>query len=115
MRFFNDNNAYTDRIYCFYHKQQQHNTNYVVAFALQRLIFGGEMNSQNNALIILCVLLIGCMFILIAIAFVNWYIDFKRELRRVNMEIRRTSGRERKYWRKRKHRLYLSIIPFVKY
>ena len=79
------------------------------------MVFRGKDELQNNTAIILCVLFISCIFILIAVASVNWYVDFKHELRRVNMEIRRTNGRERQYWRRRKRRLYLSIIPFVKY
>ena len=30
----------------------------------------------------------------------------------INSEIERTSGREQRYWRKVKKRMYLSIIPF---
>ena len=35
---------------------------------------------------------------------------FKRELRYLNMEIRRTRGSERKYWKKKKRRLWLSLF-----
>ncbi|MBE6750538.1 MAG: hypothetical protein E7560_05185 [Ruminococcaceae bacterium] len=40
---------------------------------------------------------------------------FARELKYLNTEIKRTSGNERKYWKRRKRRLWLSLLPFVKY
>jgi len=40
---------------------------------------------------------------------------FARELKYFNTEIKRTSGNERKYWKRRKRRLWLSLLPFVKY
>lgn len=39
---------------------------------------------------------------------------FLEDLRYVNMEIRRSSARERKYWRRRRRRLWLSLLPFVR-
>lgn len=41
--------------------------------------------------------------------------EFSQELEYINMEIERTEGSERRYWRRRKRRLWLSLIPFVKY
>ena len=41
--------------------------------------------------------------------------EFTRELRFLNREIERTRGSERRYWQRRKRRLWLSILPFVKY
>ena len=41
--------------------------------------------------------------------------DFKRELRLLNNEIMRTRGEERKYWLRRRRRLWFSLLPFVKY
>ena len=37
-----------------------------------------------------------------------------RELKYVNLEIKRTRGSERDYWKKKKRRLWLSLIPFYK-
>lgn len=39
---------------------------------------------------------------------------FKRKLSYINMEIGRTTGGERKKWKKRKRRLWLSLLPFYK-
>lgn len=47
--------------------------------------------------------------------FVPWLRDFRRELRYINMEIQRNTGREREHWIKRKRRLKLSILPFFHY
>lgn len=40
---------------------------------------------------------------------------FSRELRYLNTEIARTEGAERRFWLHRRRRLWLSLIPFVKY
>lgn len=40
--------------------------------------------------------------------------NLKRDIKYVNMEIRRTRGSERKHWKKEKRRLWLSLIPFYK-
>ena len=47
--------------------------------------------------------------------FLPWLRDFRHEMRYINMEIQRNRGREREHWIKRKRRLWLSILPFVKY
>lgn len=39
---------------------------------------------------------------------------FCEDLRYINMEIRRASARERKAWRRRRRRLWLSLLPFTK-
>lgn len=41
--------------------------------------------------------------------------DFSRELKYLNNEIGRTTGAERRYWIRQRRRLWLSLIPFVKY
>ena len=58
------------------------------------------------AAIILFGLLVGlCIFI-------N---DFSQEFRYLNSEIGRTTGAERRHRIRQKRRLWLSLIPFVKY
>ncbi len=58
------------------------------------------------AVIILFALLVGLA------QFLN---DFSHELRYLNNEIGRTTGAERKHWIRQRRRLWLSLIPFVKY
>ena len=59
------------------------------------------------AIIILLILLVckTCIFIK----------EFTLEIRYINNEIRRTTGNERRYWIYMRRRLWLSLIPFVKY
>lgn len=40
---------------------------------------------------------------------------FFAQLRYINMEICRGSPRERRIWQRRRRRLYLSLLPFVRY
>ena len=54
--------------------------------------------------------------LLLGAAFIHWHTKFKRELRRVNQRIAQSiNERERRHYIRRRRRLYLSIIPFVKY
>ena len=46
------------------------------------------------------------------VSFIN---DFSHELRYLNCEIQRTDGAERRHWIRQRRRLWLSLIPFVKY
>ena len=41
--------------------------------------------------------------------------DFSDELSWLNMEIRRTEGSERQHYIRQRRRLWLSLLPFVKY
>lgn len=41
--------------------------------------------------------------------------DFSAELRLLNIEINRTEGAEREHYLRQRRRLWLSLIPFVKY
>lgn len=60
---------------------------------------------------IVAVLILGLLLIGIA-QFIN---DFSRELKYVNIEINRSTGAERRHWIRRRRRLWLSLLPFVKY
>jgi len=60
---------------------------------------------------------IVAVFILILLLFglVSFINDFSQELRYLNIEIRRTDGAERRHWIRQRRRLWLSLIPFVRY
>lgn len=64
-------------------------------------------------------LLVGivAIFFLILLMFglVTFINDFSSELRYLNNEIGRTIGEERKHWIRQRRRLWLSLIPFVRY
>lgn len=73
------------------------------------------MNESLNAyyiiLWIFCIL-IACVLLVFAVLNL---ISFVQELKYLNREIARSTGHERQYWLRRKRRLLLSLIPFVKY
>ena len=64
---------------------------------------------------ILGVLTLAFLGVLVLIRTLGFVSAFKAELRYLNREIRRTVGDERRYWIRRRRRLWLSLIPFVKY
>jgi len=53
--------------------------------------------------------------ILLLFGLVSFINDFSQELRYLNNEIRRTDGAERRHYIRQRRRLWLSLIPFVKY
>ena len=55
-----------------------------------------------------------CVFSLIAAWVIRWYFQFSHQLRYLNREIRRTRGAERKLWKRRRRRLWLSLLPFCR-
>ena len=74
------------------------------------------MLENESSLFWLLVAVLGAIVAMILIVyFVQWLIAFQEELKHVNTEIQRTTGRERERWKRRKRRLFLSIIPFVRY
>ena len=75
------------------------------------------MTSENLDTIIyfLIVIMAVFIFVILVVGLILFFQDFSRELKIINCEINRTEGKERKYWIRRKRRLWLSLIPFVKY
>lgn len=70
---------------------------------------------KDNATDLIFIVL-GVIAALIVIGVIGDFLHhFSKELRFLNMEIRRTRGQERKIWEKRRRRLWLSLIPFFKY
>lgn len=63
--------------------------------------------------------LIGVIAVIVALGLIVrlaiFLHGFSRELTMLNMEINRTDGRERQYYIRRRRRLWLSLIPFVRY
>ncbi len=62
------------------------------------------------AMIVLCIITVLVIF--------NLFFslrEFQRELIYLNCEIKRSHGAERRHYIKRRRRLWLSLIPFVKY
>lgn len=58
----------------------------------------------------------GALLILVFVIRTAFQInDFTKELRYLNCEIRRTDGNEQKHWIRKRRKLWLSLIPFVRY
>lgn len=73
------------------------------------------MNEIDAVIGLLVGLTVVCIVLLLLIGLVLRYGSFTRELRRLNNEIGRTYGTERKRWLRRRRRLWLSLLPFVRY
>lgn len=71
-----------------------------------------EASNTDSSLYSLIIIVVLVLLIPPLIMFFN---KFTNELRYINCEIERTDGAERQYWRKKKQRLWLSLIPFVKH
>ena len=74
-----------------------------------------QTNNYDAELWLLIGVLAVFFFILFLIKAVYFFMDFYDELRYLKDEIRRSSGSERTYWVRKKRKLWLSLIPFVKY
>lgn len=70
---------------------------------------------MDTGIYIIAAVIIALLLILAIIRFAMWLQSFLMELRYVNKEIARTTGAEQQHWIKRKKRLLLSLIPFVRY
>ncbi len=75
----------------------------------------GDKNNPDTVLY----LLVGIVAVIALIGFLDGFFifinDFSQELKYLNIEIGRTDGAERRYWLRQRRRLWLSLIPFVKY
>ena len=60
------------------------------------------MTNLQSAILLLLILVGVCVAIYIIIQIVRYVIFLRKELRYVNMEIKRTTGKEREYWLQRR-------------
>ena len=86
----------------------------VVQTALRNRKYRKRKNMNSSANWIVGVVVIG-LLILMLIRIVMIYDAFTMELKRLNCEIGRTKGAEQQHWLRKRRRLWLSLIPFVKY
>lgn len=72
------------------------------------------ISSEKVLGILLIILLLAGVVFLFSIPYLDW---FRQELKYINTEIERNQDhpREQARWKRRKKRLLLSLIPFVKY
>jgi len=74
------------------------------------------MNIELDPTASFLLLIIGLFFFaMILFSSVMRLNRFSQELSRINMEIRRTVGLEKKYWQQRKKRLWLALLLFRKF
>lgn len=71
-----------------------------------------ELDMGTCVLITIALAFLGLLFIAKVLELVG---DFREELRYLNNEIRRTVGEEQLYWIHQRRRLWLSLIPFIRY
>lgn len=71
-----------------------------------------ELDPFTRVFVTIAVIILGVFVMLI---FASWLKDFSLELRYLNNEIKRTRGREQEHWIRERRKLWMSILPFVKY
>ena len=71
------------------------------------------INNTNYVLLLIFVILTALFLFILKLIFISDF--FFRELKYLKSEIHRTRGKERERWKRRKRRLLLSLLPFVKY
>lgn len=74
-----------------------------------------EANNLDSELWILVGIIAVPILLGLFIGFCMFINDFSQELKYINFEIQRNTGAERRYWIRQRRRLWLSLIPFVKY
>lgn len=78
------------------------------------LTASAEVSGLGKAALVM----LGILAVLLLVLALTWLIlkakGFKDELDYLNMEVNRTEGEERRRWIRRRRRLWLSLIPFVK-
>ena len=73
------------------------------------------MNNANPIVIFAIAAVVLLILFVILIGLIQFYNEFITELQYLNSEIERTDGEERVYWISQRRRLWLSLLPFVKY
>lgn len=74
-----------------------------------------QTSNSNIDVIFLVIILAVFLLILLTIWLLSFIPHFSYELRYINREIERTKGDTRKHWIRKRRRLWLSLLPFVKY
>lgn len=69
--------------------------------------------SADTIVIVAGIALAAFLLISLLVSLVIKLERFREELSYVNMELRRASARERKYWKRRRRLLWLSLLPFT--
>lgn len=74
------------------------------------------MGLERNPLALLLTVLLALFFLIMLAAALGQKIsEFCDELQYLNSELQRAEPSQRKVWLRRRRRLWLSLLPFVKY
>ena len=60
-------------------------------------------------------IIVGFAVLVLLIILISFFQEFFHELKYINREIKRSEGKERRHWVRKRRRLWLSLLPFVKY
>lgn len=81
-----------------------------------RLMSENYMGPTDAELLGMLIVIVAIPTILFILLFLSRFTyRFSMELRYLNMEIGRTEGEECRYYMRRRRRLWLSLLPFVRY
>ena len=70
---------------------------------------------MDGVTIAVVAIILGFVAVGAGMAFLKWWKNFRNELEDIKYEINTSKGREREWWIRRRRRLWLSILPFVRY
>lgn len=70
-----------------------------------------EIDPVLNLLVAIVIIFFVIVFLVGLVIKIN---EFSHELDYINREIGRTTGGEQRYWKREKHRLWLSLLPFYR-
>ncbi len=73
------------------------------------------MLDESTIYIFITIVCCFILFLFFAVGLAMFANDFNCELRYLKNKIKSTSGAERRSWKRRKVRLWLSLLPFIKY
>lgn len=74
-----------------------------------------QENNPDIAFYVTVGIVAAFMLFIVLYGLYSFFVEFSRELKYLNSEIGRNTAGERRYWRRQRRRLWLSLIPFVKY
>ena len=73
------------------------------------------MNPELNAFTNVLLAMVIAFFVIVLLVGLTMRINsFSHDLKHLNIEIGRTEGAEREYWKREKRRLWLSLLPFFR-
>lgn len=85
-----------------------------MAVKLNMLLSASSNREDIIVLNILITVLVIIAIIFVSVPIVFFFLNFTKELRYLNLEIKRSYGKEREHFKKIRKQYLLSLIPFIK-